>query len=144
MTCRLLQSPPDDVPYEELRNSVKYYHLREGVEAIVFRTGKVKVFASRYPLPPLPYYGDCRVENAVARTAVPAMSVEDLKALLERHGFTTSDREKVNAVLAYLQSKKATVRIFPKTGVARYKAIIFAPTPEAAEEVDRLLASILG
>ena len=144
MTCRKLADPPPDVPFEELRNAVKYYFLEHDVIAIYFRTGKVKVFSSRYPPPPLPYYIDCRVENVVARTAVPAMPVEEMKELLERRGFTVADREKVNAKLAYVQSLKATVRIFPKPGVARYKAMIFAPSPEAAAEVERLLASALG
>jgi len=144
MTCLLRRNPPDGVPFEELRNAVKYYHLKEDVVTIVFRTGKVKVFSNRYPPPDLGYYGDCRVENVVARTTVPALPVEEMKELLERHGFVVSDREKVNAKLAYVQDLRATVRIFPKPGVARYKAMIFAPSPEAAAEVERLLTSALG
>ena len=144
MTCRKLADPPPDVPFEELKNGVKYYHLKEDVVTVIFRTGKVKVFSSQYPPPPLPYYGDCRVENVVVRTTVPAVGLEEMKELLERRGFVVSDREKVNAKLAYVQGLRATVRIFPKPGVARYKAMIFAPSPEVAAEVERLLASALG
>jgi hypothetical protein len=143
MTCKL-RLPPPLVPFEELMYGTKYYHLKEGVVTVIFRTGKVKVFSKRYPPPDLGYYGDCRVENVVARTTVPAVGLEEMKELLERRGFVVSDREKVNAKLAYVQSLRATVRIFPKPGVARYKAMIFAPSPEVAAEVERLLASALG
>jgi len=143
MTCRKLADPPPDVPFVEVKNGVMYYFPND-VEATFFRTGNVKVFSSQYPPPPLPYYGDCRVENVVARTTVPAVGLEEMKELLERRGFVVSDREKVNAKLAYVQGLRATVRIFPRPGVARYKAMIFAPSPEVAAEVERLLASALG
>jgi hypothetical protein len=144
MTCRKLADPPPDVPFVEVKNGVMYYFLKGDVKAAFFRTGKVKVFSRNYPPPPLPYYGDCRVENVVARTTVPAGPPDEMKELLERHGFIVSDREKVNAKLAYVQGLRATVRIFPRPGVARYKAMIFAPSPEVAAEVERLLASALG
>ena len=144
MTCRKLADPPPDVPFVEVKNGVMYYFMKGYIKATFFRTGKVKVFSSRYPPPSLPYYGDCRVENVVARTTVPAVGLEEMKELLERRGFVVSDREKVNAKLAYVQGLRATVRIFPKPGVARYKAMIFAPSPEVAAEVERLLASALG
>jgi hypothetical protein len=142
MTCSL-RLPPGDAPFEELLVGKKYYHIKEGVITMVFRTGKVKVFSKRYPPPDLGYYDNCVIENVVARTTVPALPIEEMKELLERHGFVVSDREKVNAKLAYVQSLRATVRIFPRPG-ARYKAMIFAPSPEAAAEVERLLASALG
>jgi len=144
MTCRKLADPPPNVPSEELRNAVKYYFLEHDVIAIYFRTGKVKVFSSRHPPPSLPYYGDCRVENVVAVTEIPAMPVEELKEMLERRGFAVADREKVNGILVYAPLAGATARIFPRAGAAKYKTNIFAPTPEAAEEVERLLMSIFA
>jgi hypothetical protein len=146
MTCRKLADPPNDTPFEELKNAVKYYHLRQQVITVVFRTGKVKVFSKRYPPPDLGYYGDCRVENVVAKTAIPAVPVEELKMLLEQHGFIVSDREKVNGVLVYAPAPlaKVVLRIFPRAGAAKYKTNIFAPSPEAAEEAERLLMSIFG
>jgi hypothetical protein len=144
MTCRKLADPPPDVPFVEVKNGIEYYFMKYGVVATFFRTGKVKVFSSRYPPPSLPYYGDCRVENVVARTAIPAVPPEELKELLERRGFIVSDREKVNGILVYAPAPlKVVLRIFPRVGVAKYKTNIFAPTPEAAEEAERLLVSVL-
>jgi len=138
-TCRKTAEVPEEVPYEELRNGRKYYFLREDVIAVVFNTGKVKLFSSRYPPPNLPYFSDCRIENLVVVAEVPAIPLEELLELLEERGFIMGDREKVNAVLAY--RGKTTVRIFPKTDSDAYKAVIFARSEADAEEAVRLLTA---
>jgi len=138
-TCKKVAEVPADVPYEELKNGRKYYFLREDVIAVVFNTGKVKLFSSRHPPPSLPYFSDCRIENLVVVAEIPAMFLEELLALLEKRGFVIGDREKVNAVLAY--RGETTVRIFPRTDSNVYKAVIFARSETAAEEAIRLLTA---
>ena len=150
-TCKTVAEIPEDVPYEEVKNGRKYYlpldlifpgthHLpQERIVVVVFDTGKVKVFSKQYPLPNLPYFTDCRIENIVAVTEIPAMPLEELLQVLERRGFVVGDREKVNAVLAY--RGKTTIRIFPKTGSNTYKAVIFARSEEDVKETIRLLTT---
>jgi hypothetical protein len=137
-TCKKAAEVPEEVPHEELKNGKKYYFVQEGVVAIVFNTGKAKLFSSRYPPPNLPYFSDCRIDNIVAVAEIPAMSIEELFQLLEKRGFAIGDREKVNAVLAY--RGKTTVRIFPKTGSDVYKIVIFASSESDVKEAVRLLA----
>jgi len=145
-TCRKVAEVPEDVPYEVLRNGRKYFFLpgkhhslREEVIAVVFNTGKVKIFSPQYPLPNLPYFTDCRIENLVAVAEIPAVPFEELLQLLEKRGFVIGDREKVNAVLAY--RGKTTVRIFPRANSNTYKAVIFASSETDAEEAVRLLTT---
>jgi hypothetical protein len=150
-TCEKVVIPPPEAPYEELKNGRKYYFpldlLFPGVHylphkrvvVVIFHTGKVKIFSPRYPLPDLPYFSGCRVENLVAVTEIPAMPLEELPQLLEKRGFVIGDREKVNAVLAY--RGKTTVRIFPKTGNDVFKTVIFARSKEDVEETIRLLTT---
>jgi hypothetical protein len=138
-TCKKVAEVPADVPYEELKNGKKYYFLREDVIAVIFNTGKVKLFSPQYPPPNLPYFSDCRIENLVVVTEVPAIPLEELLEMLERRGFVIGDREKVNAVLAY--RGKTTVRIFPKADSDVYKAVIFARSEKDAEETIRLLTT---
>jgi hypothetical protein len=136
-TCKKVAEVPEDVPYEELRNGRKYYFLKEDVIAVVFNTGKVKLFSTQYPPPNLPYFSDCRIENLVVVAEIPAAPLEELLDMLEKRGFVIGDREKVNAVLAY--RGKTTVRIFPRTDSSVYKAVIFAHSEAEAEEAIRLL-----
>ncbi len=148
-TCKKVAEVPADIPYEELKNGKKYYFPldlifpgarylpQERIIAVVFNTGKVKLFSPHYPLPNLPYFSDCRIENLVVVVEVPAAPLEELLELLEKRGFIIGDREKVNAVLAY--RGETTVRIFPKTDSGTYKAVIFAKTKTAAEEAIGLL-----
>jgi hypothetical protein len=147
MTCKKVLHLPDDVPTELLNYGVKYYLRDEGIrQATVFDTGKVKVYAKKYPPPPLPYFSDCEIDNIVIRTSVKAMPVEEMAAALDALGFKLGDREKVNAFLLYYRrgDMEATVRIFPRTGVEEYKAIIFTKFIEVAEEVVRLLGTLSG
>ncbi len=143
MTCTKVLHLPEDVPTELLDYGVKYYFSRE-VEATVFNTGKVKVYAKSWPPPPLPYFGGCEVDNIVIRTRVKALPVEELVAALDALGFKFGDREKVNAVLFYYKKGEmiATIRVFPKTGVEEYKVMMFTKFIELAEEVDRLLKTL--
>ncbi len=144
MTCEKVLHLPDNVPTELLDYGVKYYFSKE-VEATVFNTGRVKVYVKKtWPPPPLPYFGDCKVDNIVIRTRVKAMPVEELVAALDALGFKFGDREKVNAFLFYYKKgdMTATIRIFPRTGVEEYKAIMFTKFIELAEEVARLLKTL--
>jgi hypothetical protein len=145
MTCKKVLYLPDDVPTELLDNGVKYYFSKE-VEATVFNTGRVKVYVKSWPPPPLPYFGDCKIDNIVIRTCIKAAPVEELMAALDSLGFKIGDREKVNAFLLYYKKGdvKATVRIFPRSGVDEYKVIIFTKSIELAEEVVRLLNAAAG
>jgi hypothetical protein len=144
MTCGKVLHLPEDVPTEELDNGVRYYLRREDVEATVFRTGRVKVYAKSYPPPPLPYFADCKVDNIVIRTRIKALPVEELVAALDALGFKIGDMEKVNALLLYYKKggMVATVRIFPKTDAEEYKVIMFTKFFELAEEVARLLSTL--
>jgi hypothetical protein len=151
VTCEEVVIPPPEAPYEEVKNGRKYYfpldllfpgvHVfpKKRVVVIVFHTGKVKIFSPLYPLPDLPYFSGCRIENLVAVSEIPAMPLEELLRLLEKRGFVMGDREKVNAVLAY--RGKTTVRIFPKTGSDVYKVMIFARSETELEETVRLLTA---
>jgi hypothetical protein len=148
-TCEKVVTPPPEAPYEEVKNGRKYYFpldlLFPGVHSfpqkrvvvIIFHTGRVKIFSPQYPLPDMPYFSGCRIENLVAVAEIPAMPLEELLQVLESRGFVIGDREKVNAVLAY--RGETTVRIFPKANSDTYKAVIFAKTKTAAEETVRLL-----
>ena len=150
-TCEKVVAPLPDAPYEELKNGKKYYFpldllfpgvyylSHERVVVVIFHTGKVKIFSPQYPLPNLPYFSGCKIENLVAVTEIPAAPLEELLLLLEKRGFVIGDREKVNAVLAY--RGKTTVRIFPKTGSDTYKAVVFARSEEDVEEAIRLLTT---
>jgi TATA-box binding protein (TBP) (component of TFIID and TFIIIB) len=150
-TCEKVVVPLPDAPYEELKNGKKYYFPldllfpgvhrlpHERVVVVIFHTGKVKIFSPQYPLPNLPYFSDCKIENLVAVTEIPAAPLEELLQLLEKRGFVIGDREKVNAVLAY--RGKTTVRIFPKTGSDTYKAVVFARSEEDVKEAIRLLTT---
>jgi len=150
-TCKKVSEVPEDVPYEEVKNGRKYYLPldllspgvhdlpREHIVVVVFNTGKAKIFSKRYPLPNLPYFTDCRIENMVAVAEIPAMPLEELLQVLERRGFAIGDREKVNAMLAY--RGKTTVRIFPKTGSNTYKVVIFARSEEDVKETIHLLTA---
>ena len=140
-TCKKVSEVPEDVPYEEVKNGKKYYFILDEaiIKAVVFNSGKVKLFSPLYPLPNLPYFSDCKIENVVIVTKIPAMPLEELLQLLEKRGFTIGDREKVNAVLAY--RGKTTARIFPKADSDTFKTVIFANSVEAAEEVIRLLTA---
>jgi hypothetical protein len=144
MTCKKILRLPADTPTELLDSGVKYYLLKEGVKARVFGTGTVKVYAKGWPPPPLPYFDDCKVDNIVIRTRVRALPVEELVAALDALGFKFGDREKVNAILFYYKKGEmtATIRIFPKTGVEEYKAMVFTQHIELAEEVVRLLKTL--
>jgi hypothetical protein len=139
-TCRKVAEVPEGVPYVEVKNGRKYYFLRGDVKAVVFNTGKVKLFSSLYPLPNLPYFSDCRIDNLVIRAAIPAVPFEELLSMLERMGFIIGDREKVNAVLAY--RGKTTVRIFPRADGDVYKAVVFACSEADAKEALRLLTAL--
>jgi hypothetical protein len=142
MTCKKVLRLPEDAPTELLDYGVKYY-LKE-VEATVFNTGKVKIYAKSWPPPQLPYFGDCKVDNIVIRTHIKALPVEELVAALDALGFKFGDREKVNAILFYYKKGEmiATIRVFPKTGVEEYKVILFTKFIELAEEVVRLLKTL--
>ncbi|MDT7873934.1 MAG: hypothetical protein RQ859_01020 [Pyrobaculum sp.] len=144
MTCKKVLRLPEDAPTELLDHGTKYYLLGEDVVATVFNTGKVKVYAKSWPPPPLPYFGDCKVDNIVIRTRVKALPAEELVAALDALGFKFGDLEKVNAFLFYYKkgNTTATIRIFPKTGVEEYKAMIFTKFIELAEEVVRLLKTL--
>jgi hypothetical protein len=150
-TCRITTKIPEDVPYEEVKNGKKYYFPldllfpgvhefpRERIVVVVFDTGKAKIFSKWYPLPNLPYFTDCKIDNMVAVAEIPAMPLEELLQLLEKRGFAIGDREKVNAILAY--RGKTTIRIFPKTDSNVYKAVIFASSEEDIKETIRLLTT---
>jgi hypothetical protein len=140
-TCRKASEVPEDVPYEEVKNGKKYYFIRDNViiTAVVFNSGKVKLFSPLYPLPNLPYFSDCKIENIVVVAEIPAMPLEELMQLLEKRGFAIGDREKVNAVLAY--RGKTTARIFPKADSDTFKTVIFTDSVTAAEEAIRLLTT---
>jgi len=144
MTCYKILSLPEDAPTELLNYGIRYYLLKEGVEATVFDTGKVKVYAESWPPPPLPYFDDCKVDNIVIRTRIRALPVEELVATLDALGFKFGDREKVNAILFYYKKGEmtATIRIFPKTGAEEYKVMLFTKFIELAEEVVRLLKTL--
>jgi hypothetical protein len=148
-TCIKVLEVSEDVPYVEAKNGRRYYfplslffpgaHYppQKRIIANVFRTGKVKLFSPVYPLPNIPYFSNCKIENIVAVAAIPAIPFEELLDLMEKRGFTIGDREKVNAVLAY--HGETTVRIFPKADSDTYKVVIFAKTKTAIEEAVRLL-----
>jgi len=150
-TCEKVVIPPPEAPYEEVKNGRKYYfpldllfpgvHIfpQKRVVVVIFHTGRVKIFSPLYPLPDLPYFSGCRIENLVAVSEIPAMPFEELLRLLEKRGFVMGDREKVNAVLAY--RGKTTVRIFPKTDSDVYKVVIFARSEAELEETVRLLTA---
>jgi TATA-box binding protein (TBP) (component of TFIID and TFIIIB) len=150
-TCKKVAEMPENVPYVEVKNGKKYYLPlaflfpgvyelpQERIVAVVFYTGKVKLFSPRYPLPNLPYFSDCKIENIVAVAEIPAMPLETLLELMDKRGFVIGDREKVNAVLAY--RGKTTVRIFPKTGSDTYKVVVFARSETDAKDTIRLLAT---
>ncbi len=150
-TCKGIIETLKNVPYEEVKNGRKYYfpldllfpgvhHLpQKRIIVVVFHTGKVKIFSPLYPLPDLPYFSDCKIENVVAVAEIPAMPLEALLELLEKRGFAVGDREKVNAVLAY--RGKTTVRIFPKTGNDVYKVVIFARSETDVKDTIRLLTT---
>jgi len=150
-TCKKVAEVPENMPYEEVKNGKKYYfplafispgvyHLpQEHIVAVVFDTGKVKLFSPQYPLPNLPYFSDCKIENVVAVAEIPATPLEALLELMEKRGFAIGDREKVNAILAY--RSKTTLRIFPKTGSDTYKVVIFARSETDAEDTIRLLTA---
>ena len=144
MTCYKILSLPEDAPTELLNYGIRYYLLKEGVEATVFDTGKVKVYAESWPPPPLPYFDGCKVDNIVIRTRIRALPVEELVAALDALGFKFGDREKVNAILFYYKKGEmtATIRIFPKTGAEEYKVMLFTKFIELAEEVVRLLKTL--
>jgi len=144
MTCEKVLSLPDNVPTEQVSYGVRYYFLKEDVEATVFRTGKAKIYAKSYPPPHLPYFDGCKIDNIVIRTRIKAVPVEEMAEALDSLGFKFGDREKVNAVLLYYKKGvfTVTVRVFPKTDAEEYKVIMFTKSMEAAEEVARLLSSI--
>jgi hypothetical protein len=144
MTCKKVLYLPEDAPTELLDYGVKYYLLKEDVEATVFNTGKVKVYGESWPPPPLPYFDGCKVDNIVIRTRVKALPVEELVAALDALGFKFGDREKVNAILFYYKkgNMTATIRIFPKTDAEEYKVMLFTKFIELAEEVVRLLKTL--
>ncbi len=146
MTCKEVLYLPEDAPTELLDYGVKYYLLGKEVEATVFNTGKVKVYAKSWPPPPLPYFDGCKVDNIVIRTRIKALPVEELVAAMDARGFKFGDREKVNAILFYYKKgdMTATVRIFPKSGAEEYKVIMFTKFIELAEEVVRLLSTLVA
>ena len=141
VTCKKVVYLPEGVPTEQLDTGVRYYLLKEKVEATVFNTGRVKIYTKRYPPPSLPYFSDCKVDNIVIRTRIKAMPVEEMVAALDSLGFKFGDREKVNALLFYYKKGDmvATVRIFPKSDAEEYNVIMFTKFIELAEEVVRLL-----
>jgi hypothetical protein len=145
VTCKKVLHLPEDVPTELLDYGVKYYLSKE-VEATVFNTGKARVYVKSWPLPPLPYFDDCRIDNIVIRTRIKAAPVEELVEALDSLGFKIGDREKINAFLLYYKKgdMETTVRIFPRSNVDEYKVIIFTKFVELAEEVVRLLNAAAG
>jgi hypothetical protein len=140
MTCRKLADPPPDVPSEELGKAVKYYHLRQRVIAMVFRTGKVKVFSRNYPPPDLGYYGDCRVDIMVARGEMRAVPEEELRRRLSEAGF--GDFKLVtNALMARRGETSVRVAI-PRRSFGKYKVMIFTKDLETAKQIHDLLQKL--
>jgi len=138
-TCIKVADLPEDVPYVYVKNGKMYFFMRGAVKAVVFGTGKVKLFSSLYPPPNLPYFSKCKIDLLVIRAEIPVTSLEELLRQLEEKGFIMGDREKVNAVLAY--RGETTVRIFPKTDSNTYKVMIFARSETDAEDTIRLLTA---
>jgi len=113
-------------PHAETRAGAAVYG--DGWTALVYRTGRVKLFAQR----PVDIGLDCRVDLIVAVASVRRLPEEEAAERLRAAGFAVDRSERSTALLAYGPS--FTLRLF-----ATGKAVIFARSFDALAEAAELI-----
>jgi len=114
-------------PHAETRAGVAVYG--DGWTALAYRTGRVKLFAQRWPVD----IGlDCRVDLIVAVASVRRLPEEEAAERLRAAGLAVDRTERSTALLAYGPS--FTLRLF-----ASGKAVIFARSFDALAEAAELI-----
>jgi len=141
MTCDSADADLLRLPKREVKAGVGV--IGDGWTAVVYHSGKAKVF-TRSLEPPPGFYG-CRVDNIVALSAMRAVPEDELVEKLQAYGKV--DRGEGPGVLLYVSAGAGshvftTARIFARPNAERYKVVIFGKSLEEVQRVAELLKSL--